>query len=47
MKWNQLDCLAVDGFILEQATGDELKARLQAIWRRCNCDENKGKKPVL
>lgn len=46
-KWNQIDCFAVDGFIPEQATGDELKARLQAIWRRSEYYVNRGQKPVL
>jgi DNA-binding NarL/FixJ family response regulator len=46
-NWSQLGYFTVDGFIPEQASGDELKARLDAIWRRCVYYENEVKKPVL
>lgn len=43
VNWGHLDYFTVDGFIPEQASGDELKARLKAIWRRSEYYENEGK----
>ena len=40
VNWNEMDYLIIDGFIPEQATGLELKARLDAILRRSKPTQN-------
>ena len=40
VNWSEIDYLTIDGFIPEQATGVELKARLDAILRRCKPTQN-------
>ena len=36
INWREINYLIVDGFIPENSTGEELKARLNAISRRCH-----------
>jgi len=46
-NWGKIDFLAVNGFIPERASGNELKARLDAIWRRSKYYQNGANQTAL